>query len=54
MYLIRHKSTHGIDLEKDVTQKDAEMYYLVTKKVSDFILKEIKYFKERIVKKYEL
>lgn len=41
MYLLRHKLIHGVDIAETIDETKSNLYYDVTKKVSDFLLDEM-------------
>jgi len=41
MYLLRHKLIHGVDINGTIKENESNLYYEVTKKVSDFLINEM-------------
>ncbi len=41
MYILRHKLIHGVDIDGTIKKNESNLYYEVTKKVSDFLIDEM-------------
>jgi len=41
MYILRHKLIHGVDIDGTIKENESNLYYEVTKKVSDFLISEM-------------